>query len=110
MTSTPTVLKPAGFVSDTEGQLYAAPTTCKAVRVDDFTLSNRDGSDATVYVRVVPVGGTPGVEHEVLPLKTIPAGEVVLVDGMWLAPGESIRAEAGTASAIVARIGGRVFT
>lgn len=109
MSSTPTVLLQAKYLENSETTQYTAPTTCKAVRVDDFTIANRSGAAVTIIVRAVPSGGTAGVEHEVVPSKTLAAGDVYLVEPMWLAPGDFIRTTAGAATSLVARIGGRVI-
>lgn len=109
MSATPVVLFGAKYLADTDTEQYMAPAACTAVRVDDFLLVNRSASAATVIVRVVPNGETPGPEHEVRPSKSLAAGEEYLLPPMYLRPQESIRTTAGTASAIVGRASGRVI-
>lgn len=110
MSSTPTVLVQTKYLENAATDQYTAPTTCKAVRVDDFTVANRSASAATIIVRVVPSGATAGPEHEIQPSKSLAAGEVLPVLPFWLGPGDKIQTNAGTASALVSRVGGRVFT
>lgn len=110
MTSTPAVLLQTKYLEDAETTQYTAPTNVKGVRVDDFTLCNRTAGTVTITVRVVPVGGTPGVEHELLSAKSLAAGEVYEVAPMLLGPGDFIRTDPGAATSIVCRMSGRIFT
>ena len=110
MTSTPAALLQTKYLEDAETTQYTAPTNVKGVRVDDFTVCNRTAGPITLTVRVVPSGGTPGVEHELLAAKSIAAGEVYEVGPIFLGPGDFIRTDPSAASSLVARISGRIFT
>ncbi len=110
MTTTKQVLLQTKYLEDAETTQYIAPTSVKQVLVDEFTVSNRSAGPVTLIVRVVPSGGTPGVEHELFPSKTLAAGEVYPVPPFSLGPGDFIRTDPGAASSLVARISGRVVT
>lgn len=111
MTSTPAVLLQTKYLETAETTQYGpAPSTAKVVYVDSFIVSNRGGAGVTLIVRVVPSGGTPGVEHELFPTKTLAVGEVYEVPPFKLGPGDFIRTIVGTATSLVARIDGRIIT
>jgi len=110
MTTTKTVLLQTKYLEDAETTQYTAPSSAKAVLVDEFIVANRSGGVVTLIVRVVPSGGTPGVEHELFPSKSLAAGEVYEVPPFALAPGDFIRTDPGAATSLVCRISGRVVT
>ena len=109
MTSTPTVLLQTKYLEDAETTQYTAPANVRAVRVDDFTVMNRAVGTTDLVVRVVPSGGTPGAEHELI-VKTLGIGELYEAPPILLGPGDFIRTNPSAASALVARMAGRVFT
>lgn len=110
MATTKTILLQTKFLETAETTQYTAPSSAKAVLVDEFQVSNRTGTPATLIVRVVPSGGTAGNEHELFPSKALAAGEVYQVPPFVLAPGDFVRTIVGTATALVARASGRVVT
>ena len=110
MASTPTVFVQTKYLEDAETQQYICPSNVLGAAVDEFIVSNRTAGPVTLIVRVVPSGGTPGVEHELFPSKSLAAGEVYSIPPFRLAPGDTIRTDPGAASSLVARVSGRVFT
>lgn len=110
MTTTKQVLLQTKYLEDVETTQYTAPTSVKSVLVDESIFANRTGGPVALIVRVVPSGGTPGVEHELFPSKSLAAGEVYELPPFVLGPGDFIRTDPGAASSIVGRISGRVVT
>ena len=95
------------FLENSQTTQVAAATTTR--RIDDFIISNRTASPATLIINVVPNGGSVATSNELFPSRTLTAGEVVQIPPFLLGPGEFISTIAGTASALVAHIGGREF-
>lgn len=110
MATNKAVLLQTKYLEDAETTQYTAPTSVKVVMVEEFIVANRTAGPVALIVRVVPSGGTPGVEHELFPSKTLAAGEVFEVPPFTLGPGDFIRTDPEAASSLVARISGRVVT
>lgn len=109
MSSNPKVLMQTKYLEAAETTQYTSPASGKGTRVDDATFANRTGAPVSLIVRVVPVGGTAGPEHELQPSISIPAGGTHVMPPFWLGPGDFVRTLPGAANSIVGRMGGREF-
>ena len=113
MAVTAQCLLEAKYAENAQTTQYTCPnTTGTRVVIDKFTASNATASGATLAVNVVSSGGSAAASNVVLS-KTVGAGEMYTCPelvGQILNAGDFISTLAGTASAIVIRISGRVVT
>jgi hypothetical protein len=110
MTVTAKPLVAAKYAEATETTQYGPVATGVRTIIDKVTATNVTAAPATITLRLVPSGGTPGPSNTITLTKTLAAGEVYPVPeaiGHILGSGEFISTLAGTASAIVLRISGR---
>ncbi|AJW99583.1 hypothetical protein [Burkholderia gladioli] len=84
--------------------LYTAPSSTTAT-VNNFSLTNTTGSPVPVTLYVVPSGGVAGAANTILSAFSLSAGQSYVPPqtiGLQLAPGSSLQALAGTATAVTA--------
>lgn len=108
MTSTALVLIESKQAENAETTQYTSPTGTRTL-IDKFTGTNTTASPATLTVRLLPQGGTPGAANLIV-VKTLSAGETYTFPELVahsLAPGGFISTLAGTAAAITIRSSGR---
>lgn len=88
------------------------PVNVKAI-IDKATVTNTTATAATFSANLVNVSGTPGASNLIISARIIGAGECYTCPelvGQVLAPGQSLSAVAGTASALTLRVSGREVT
>jgi hypothetical protein len=80
---------PGGAAAD----LYVSPAAGKGTVVSTLALVSATGALGTVRVRVVPSGAVEAERHTLIPVTTVPPGELVPVTiGVTLAPGDKLTA------------------
>jgi hypothetical protein len=99
---TPAVLIPGVYLPNSSDALFTAQFKTIVTRL---TLTNQSASSVSgVEVSVVKAGATPGDNHRPMHSTVMPVTGRALVppelQGINLEPGDSIRAEAGTAGAV----------
>lgn len=103
----------AKYAESVQTTQYTSPNTAGTrFIVDKFTASNSTAAGATLAVNIVANGGAAAASNVVM-TKTVGAGEMYTCPelvGQVLNPGDFISSLAGTASAVVIRISGRVVT
>ena len=103
------VLLEAKYAENSQTTQYTS--TGVKTSIDKFTVSNDTAVVATIAVNLVASGGAAGASNLVLTEKTVLPGDVYTCPeliGQILAPGDFISTIAGTASALVIRISGRI--
>lgn len=102
------VLIPAQTLANTQTSLYGASGLTAII--DKFTATNYSATAATISVNILNPAGSAGNDNLIVKTKTLQAGETYTFPelvGHMVAPGGSISALAGTASAINVRASGR---
>jgi hypothetical protein len=97
--------------SGAESGVYTAPTATTTI-IDKFTATNITGSAVTLTVKIVPLGQTSGIQHQIL-VSSVPANstsDFSVLQNQILSHGDAILLLASTASALVIRASGREVT
>ena len=106
-----TVLLQAKYVENAQTTQFTVETAAEAIIIDKATATNAGTGAATLSVNVVQAGDTAGADNLVIDAKSIAEGDCYLCPelvGQVMHPGDFLSAIAGTASAIVLRVSGRV--
>jgi hypothetical protein len=112
MTTTFSVLVGSKLMESSQTVQYTAPTGTR-VPIDKFTVSNNSASVAVFSVNLVTSGGTAGAGNLIMQTRAVSPGECYTCPelvGHILEPGGFISTLAGTASALVLRVSGRLVT
>lgn len=113
MSTTAQTLLEAKYAENSQTTQYTAPAGSARVIIDKFTVTNSTAAGATLAVNLVPSGGAAGASNVVMPTTTVAPGTTELCPvlvGQILNASGFISTIAGTASALVIRISGRVVT
>lgn len=91
--------------------VFTAPSG-RGVRMEKVTATNQSGSAVALTLSIVPAAASVGNEHRVIVTESIQAGKTRDFSEFRhaLQPGDTVRALAGTASAISLFISGTAFT
>ena len=113
MATTPKVLIASKFAENAETTQYPlTPADSVRTAIDKFTAYNGTGSNVTLTVKLVALGGVAGASN-ITVVKIIPPGRTETfaeLVGHILEAGDFISTLCGTASAAVIRSSGRQFT
>lgn len=112
MAVTSTVLVEAKYAESAQTAQYAAPTGV-TVAIDKCTVTNVTATPATISINIVPAGSTAVASNLILDTKTLLENETYTcpeIVGQVLAPGDFVSTVAGTASALVLRMSGRLIS
>jgi hypothetical protein len=99
----------AKFAEAVDTEQYIVPPGSSTL-IDGIQVANNTGTNATIKINIIPAAGDVGASNVLQPVTTIAAGtRQTLLAGTWMNAGDKISTIAGTASALVIHIGGRVF-
>ena len=99
----------AKFAENVDITQYTVPPGSN-VLLDGIQVSNDTATSATIKINIIPAAGVVGASNVLQPVTTIAAGtRQTLMSGTWMNAGDKVSTIAGTASALVIHISGRVF-
>ncbi|MFW6851818.1 hypothetical protein ACODYM_11035 [Burkholderia gladioli] len=95
---------PAVQLGTSAAVLYTAPSGTTST-VNNFSLTNTSANPVPVTLYAVPSGGTPVASNTIMSAFSLSSGQTFVPPqaiGLQLAPGSSLQALAGTATAVTA--------
>ncbi|WP_186068601.1 hypothetical protein [Burkholderia gladioli] len=95
---------PAVQLGTSAAVLYTAPSGTTST-VNNFSLTNTSANPVPVTLYAVPSGSTPVASNTIMSAFSLSAGQTFVPPqaiGLQLAPGSSLQALAGTATAVTA--------
>jgi len=109
-TMTPQTLLSA-FLGTSDAAVYTCPGT-STVKIATATVCNVTGTAATVFVGVIPTGGTAGTSHHLVHGFSLAANDslslTTYLAGLMLTAGDAVSAYSGTATAVAMVLTGTV--
>lgn len=108
MSVTAKCLVNAQYVPNADTLLYTA-TSVRTI-IDKFTVTNTDSGSLTITIYLVPTGQSVGASYKVVSAFSISAGatqDFTSLQNHILNSGDTIYANASSASKMVARVSGR---
>ena len=101
----------SGYLGTSDAAVYTAPASSSA-KIATGTLCNTTASTVTVYIGVIPSGGTAGASHHVVHAYTLGANDTLsltpYLGGTSLTAGDAVSGYASTGSAVVMVLTGAV--
>lgn len=101
----------SGYLGTSDAAVYTCPAS-STVKIATATLCNVTGSAVTVYVGIVPSGGTAGASHHVIHALSLAANDTLsltpYLSGTMLTASDAVSGYCGTGSAVVMVLTGTV--
>lgn len=109
-TMTPQVLQ-SGYLGTSDAAIYTVPSVSSCV-IGTGVICNQSGSAVTVYLDVVPTGGSAGASHRIINAWSLAAGDTLsltpYIGGQMMTAGDFIGGYASTGTAVVLVLTGTV--